>query len=1182
MYRKKSTLLFLAFILFLSTFIQFTSPRAGLADTSGFAGGSGTANDPWVITTPQQLDNVRNDLSAHYKLGNDIDLSSYVSSGGAGYHAGAGWEPIGDNTNPFNGTFNGQGHRIIGLQINRPLTDYVGLFGSVGPGGRVQNVGMQDDRVNGLSYAGGLAGNNTGSIANAYAAGSVNGSNLHNGGLVGYNDMGGSIVNSYASCSVSGDRGTGGLAGSNTGSITNAYATGNVNGRDGTGGLVGYDFGGSITDTYAAGHVSGSTSVGGLVGIDFIHTIQNSFYNSETSGQSDTGKGTPKTTAEMKTQSTYTDAGWDFSGTWGINPTINEGYPFFTPSYTVVYNDNGSTSGSVPTDSNTYKENNTVTVLNNTGNLKKDGYTFDGWNTKADGSGTSYTPGDQITMGPSNVTLYAQWVPIKWYYVQYNGNGNNEGNIPPQSPLTAPGATLLILGNIGELSRTGYSFAGWNTKLDGSGTSYMPGDQITMGQSNVTLYARWTANRYTVSFDSNGGSAVSDQTVNYGDQASQPSDPARTGYTFAGWYTDINLTKVYDFGTKITADTQLYAKWTVNRYTVSFDSNGGSAVGDQTVNYGDQASQPSDPARTGYTFAGWYADSSLTKVFDFSAKITADTQLYAKWTVNSYTVSFDSNGGSAVGGQTVNYGDQATQPSDPARAGYTFAGWYADSNLTKVFDFSTKITADTQLYAKWTINRYTVSFDSNGGSAVGGQTVNYGDQATQPSDPARTGYTFAGWYADSSLTKVFDFSTKITADTQLYAKWTVNRYTVSFNSNGGSATPEINADYGDTISAPSVPTQTGYTFAGWYKDKDLTMAWDFEKDTVTQDTTLYAKWTVNSYSVTYDGNGNNRGSVPAEKTYPYNGSFTVSGNTGELSRTGYTFAGWNTGMDGSGTTYTPDSVFTMGAANVALYALWNINNDIISFDSNGGSIVNAQTVRYGDLAGKPSDPVRAGYTFSRWYADSSLTKIFDFSTKITADTQLYAKWTANRYTVSFDSNGGSAVGGQTVNYGDQATQPSDPARTGYTFAGWYADSSLTKVFDFSTKITADTKLHAKWVINGFSINHAESDGINIVRAASHSVKKVFNESSEKLAGSTEKDEKSVPAVLQKSQEKQTVKSETRQPKHTDAQSGEKLSQTAGSTNGGIITAGVLFLTLAGGAVIIFLTRRRKHSNDREQ
>lgn len=179
-----------------------------------YAAGSGTAEDPYIITTAAELDAVRDDLSAHYKLGGNVDLFEYLAKGGAGYAkwGGAGWEPIGTYNIPFTGSLDGAGYLITGLWINRSDTNYVGLFGYTS-GTVIKDIGMAlgVDAVNGKNYVGGLAGvNYDGSIANSYVRGGVTGEN-YVGGLAGQNS--GRITNSYTACGVNGQGFVGGLAG---------------------------------------------------------------------------------------------------------------------------------------------------------------------------------------------------------------------------------------------------------------------------------------------------------------------------------------------------------------------------------------------------------------------------------------------------------------------------------------------------------------------------------------------------------------------------------------------------------------------------------------------------------------------------------------------------------------------------------------------------------------------------------------------------------------------------------------------------------------------------------------------------------------------------------------------------------------------------------------------------------
>ena len=162
-------------------------------------------------------------------------------------------------------------------------------------------------------------------------------------------------------------------------------------------------------------------------------------------------------------------------------------------AYTMTYNGNGNTGGSVPIDPNTYTQGATVTVLGNTGHLEKTGYNFTGWNTQADGSGTTYTQPQTFAMSAANVTLYAQWTTSPTYTVTYSGNGNTGGNVPIDTDNYVQGQTVTVFGNTGNLVNTGYSFSNWNMASNGTGTTYTQGQTFAMGAANITLYAQWTA-----------------------------------------------------------------------------------------------------------------------------------------------------------------------------------------------------------------------------------------------------------------------------------------------------------------------------------------------------------------------------------------------------------------------------------------------------------------------------------------------------------------------------------------------------------------------------------------------------------------------------------------------------------------------------------------------------------------
>ncbi|PKK96289.1 MAG: hypothetical protein CVV58_07130, partial [Tenericutes bacterium HGW-Tenericutes-3] len=264
-------------------------------------------------------------------------------------------------------------------------------------------------------------------------------------------------------------------------------------------------------------------------------------------------------------------------------------------------------------------------------------------------------------------------------------------------------------------TKEGFIFDGWF--LDEALTEPFALSALLTQNGSLTLYAKWTASvvQYTITFESNGGSVVSAITADPGAIITQPTNPTKTGYTFDNWYSDMNLTTVYIFQSMPSSNITLYAKWIINNSTISFEENGGTSVTDIIQAIGSSVVAPADPTKVGHTFAGWYSDSNLTTPYVFTTMPDSNITLYAKWTVNQLTISFEENGGSLVTDITQAFGSNVTAPANPTKEGHTFAGWYSDTNLTTAYVFSTVPASNITLYAKWTVNSYTISFEENGG-----------------------------------------------------------------------------------------------------------------------------------------------------------------------------------------------------------------------------------------------------------------------------------------------------------------------------------------------------------------------------------------------------------------------------------------------------------------------------------
>ena len=270
--------------------------------------------------------------------------------------------------------------------------------------------------------------------------------------------------------------------------------------------------------------------------------------------------------------------------------------------------------------------------------------------------------------------------------------------------------------------------------LDGNGNSYEPGGSVPADVTELTV--QWTAPTYAVTLNTNGGTIADGKDVTgytYGVGATLPTDVTRTGYTFKGWYDNENLTgsPVTAIGGAETGNKEYWAKWEINQYTITFDTNGGSEIVPITQDYGTEITAPADPTRKGYTFKGW--DKEIPETMP-AENITVKAQ----WETNQYTITFDTNGGSEIAPITQDYGTEITAPDNPTRKGYTFKGW--DKEIPE-----TMPAENITVKAQWGINQYTITFDTNGGSEIAPITQDYGTKITAPDKPTRKGYTFKGW-----------------------------------------------------------------------------------------------------------------------------------------------------------------------------------------------------------------------------------------------------------------------------------------------------------------------------------------------------------------------------------------------------------------------------------------------------
>ena len=505
--------------------------------------------------------------------------------------------------------------------------------------------------------------------------------------------------------------------------------------------------------------------------------------------------------------------------------------------------------------------------------------------------------------------------------------------------------------------------------------------------------------------------------------------------------------------------------------TVAFDTGDGSAVESQSVADGGMVAKPAEPTRKGLQFKGW-ADAEGNE-YDFSLPVTSDLTLYAQWTdaagvpVTDLVVTFDPAGGSAVECQYVPRGETAQKPADPTYEGFTFDGWYLEDGTP--YSFETPVTADLTLHAQWSGSdaqptvAYEVSFDSAGGTSVDSQTVAEGGTVKKPEDPTFDAFTFGGWYLENG--EPYDFASAVTADLTLYAHWSASGESVpaclvTFDAGEGIAIDAQTVPAGGLAERPADPVLAGFEFDGWTLE-DGTL-YDFDTP-VTSCLTLYANWSASgepayAFQVTFAAGGDGAFDV---ETVAAGG--TVARPADPVLE-GCTFDGWY--LEGGTTAYDFSTPVT---TSFTLYAKWSksggsVPAHVATFDSAGGTAVADQFVGDGDTVKKPEDPTLEGFTFDGWHLEGGTTA-YDFSSPVTGDLTLYAKWSAGgepafAHVVIFDSDGGSSVGSQTIIDGGTVERPADPVREGYTFAGWFLEDGTA--YDFASPVEGDVTLVAKW------------------------------------------------------------------------------------------------------------------------
>mgnify|MGYP000966059192 FL=1 len=1041
-----------------------------------FAGGDGSVDYPYQVATAEQLNNVRYHLDQHFIQTEEINLNV------APYNEDAGWEPIGSNSSPFTGTFDGNGKTISNLTIDRSTTDYVGLFGVTGDTAKIPNVKLENIKVTGKQCTGALVGENGGTITNSYTTGAITG-NDYVGGLVGSNTNGGSITNSYATAAV---RGTGfyvgGLVGSNEGTITNSYATGLVTGNNLVGGLVGWNDQGSITNSYATGAVTGaqpgSGYVGGLVGSNADYsTITYSYWDINTSGRTLSQGGTGKTTADMKLKGTYT--GWDFNTIWDIVGSTNDGYPF-------LRNNPPGTSATI---------NPTTATFDNKAGGQEDVATDITWgsatNVIAVKKGT-----DTLTAG-TDYTVADTTLTIKKEYLAAQAHGD-------------VALTILFNTNVATLTIFIKTFPG------GTGTEQEPYQVATAEQLNNVRYhlknhfiqiadidlssynngSGWEPiGDFNGTFDGDG-KTISNLTINR-------SDMDYVGlFGYANIFAEIKNVKLENtkvigkdytgalVGRHDGAITNCYATGVVtgNNYV-------GGLVGLlQAVNdYGSITNSYATCAVAGNSWVGglagrYYGTSGMTGhnygtiTNSYATGVVTGTTDYVAGLVGqnyqgSITTSYATGivtGAGAVGG-LVGANSEGASISDSYATG-AVTGQMTTGGLVGL---NTNGGSIINSYATGAVAGNKLVGGLVGYNSYGSAKYSYWDKDTSKMDSSACGTgkttedmkkqaTFAGW----DFTNIWKIEGSRN-NGYPFLKNNPSDYTITLSSSGnGTVTGGGAYNRGKSITLGAEPSE-GYNFAGWYKGAEKVSSLPNYTFTVSEDVTLTASFTAmpqDDLQVVTVGNGVVKlNDEPTGLTPNYVAQHTRGAGirlTATPNSENDYFAYWQDSRSESILSANSVYEFIMGAG-ATLKAVFNRTPDqnttefTVIFKDKSGRILQSTNVDIGFPATPPSAPALVGYSFAGW--DKSLDNVISDMTV----NALYERLSTTYQVTVVNGTLSSGGTGGSFKYDMPVTVVANTAPPGHKFSHWTQDGmkiSTGSTFKFFVPMR-DTTLEAVFVPN---------------------------------------------------------------------------------------------------------------------
>lgn len=623
------------------------------------------------------------------------------------------------------------------------------------------------------------------------------------------------------------------------------------------------------------------------------------------------------------------------------------------------------------------------------------------------------------------------------YKIKFVGNGATGGSTPAMNKCVNGEPVKL---NANGFKKKGNTFKEWNTQRDGTGKAFQNEEVVdNLGIKNggtVSLYAQWTEDIYTISYELNGGTIKEANPEEY--TVSTPTiklnKPVKGGYIFGGWYKDEKFkSKANQIKKGSTGNLTLFAKWNEVKYTIKFNGNkstGGKMTSLSKLVYTDIRTLPENKfTKKGYNFIGWktvvdekevdFADKAEVKVQDLFTGNSKSITLTAQWEMATYTIEYNLEGGSISekNPETYSIVTKTFKLNKPVKEGNVFAGWYTKDSKDK---FKKKLTqikkgsyGNLVLFAKWTPVLYTVKFNGNGsnsGKMTALTKLTFSDEITIPENEfIKKGCEFGGWntspdglgisYESKAKVTVKDIIPPNEKSITLYAQWKGESYSITYHLDGGINNPENPEEYTQISQTITLlpATRQYYTFGGWYTESSFKNKVTQIKKGSTGDLELYAKWTPFKYTITFNGNNETGGTMEDLKKCESDETYTLPANN--YVRTGYEFLGWNTKSDGSGKAFADqESVTNLAEENdqtIVMYAQWKVIEYTITYVLNGGTNDSSNpekyTVESADIT--LGDATKAPYAFVGWFADDDYTeKIVKIRNGSTGNLTLYARW----------------------------------------------------------------------------------------------------------------------------------------------------------------------------------------------